>query len=69
MSCNSHYLDLNLKMLRKYVCMAGNSERNTSRIMNCYGRDINDTVENVFSKQRSTIIFFQLVIRTFFPPF
>ena len=32
--------------------------------MNCYRRDINNTVENVFSKQWSIIIIFQLVIRT-----
>ena len=48
------------------MCMAVNSERNMSGIMNCYSKDINNTVENVFSKQWSIIIFFQLVIRT--PP-
>lgn len=40
-------------MFSKYVCRSVNSERNTSGIMNCYGKDMNDTVESVFSKQWS----------------
>lgn len=57
-------------MFKKYVCLAVNSERNVSGIMDCYKRDINDAVEDAFSKQWSTIIFFHLVIlRIFFFPF
>lgn len=46
----SYYLHLNLKIFKKYVCMAVNSERNISGIMNCYRRDINEAVEDAFSK-------------------
>lgn len=51
-------------MFRKYVCMAVNSERNMLGIINCYCV-INDTMQNAFSKQLSTIIFFHWVIRHF----
>lgn len=44
-------------MFRKNVCMAVNSERNMPGIMNCYRKDINNTVENVFSKQWRITIF------------
>lgn len=41
-SCISKYLNLNLKMFRKYGFVAVKSERNMSGIMKCYRRDIND---------------------------
>lgn len=39
----SKYLNLNLKVFKKYGYVAVDSERNMSGIMKCYRRDINDS--------------------------
>lgn len=36
---------LYLKIFKKYVCMAVNSERKLSGIMDCYRRDINEEMK------------------------